>query len=128
VNLLLLLDMAAAGRPDETAVQVGDDGLSASALLAAAWGAADLVGGASALAYVGTNGLAVPIALFGAAAAGVPFAPLNYRLGDEQLHDLLVPLGDPVVVAEEPVAEALARRGHRVLEPTAFVSAARGSA
>jgi acyl-CoA synthetase (AMP-forming)/AMP-acid ligase II len=127
MNLLLLLDMAAAGRPDDVAVQAGDDRLTAAELLAAAWGAAELVGDASAVAYVGTNGIAVPVALFGAAAAGVPFAPLNYRLGDEQLHDLLVPLGDTLVVAEGTAADALAARGHRVVEPAAFVKAARGA-
>jgi len=128
LNLLLLLDMAAAGRPDEVAVQVDDEALTASELLAAAWGAAEVVGAASALAYVGTNSIAVPIALFGAAAAGVPFVPLNYRLGDEQLHELLLPLGDVLVVAGGRAAEALAGRGHRVLEPTAFLSASRSSA
>jgi acyl-CoA synthetase (AMP-forming)/AMP-acid ligase II len=129
MNLLLLLDMVAAGRGDEVAVQAGDDRLSAADLLAAAWAGADLVDGASALAYVGTNGLAFPIGLFAAAAAGVPFVPLNYRLSDEQLHDLLAPLGDTLVVAERDAAAALAARGHRVLTAEDFVATARaGSA
>jgi len=124
VNLLLLLDMVAAGRGDEVAVQAGEDRLTAAELLAAAWAGADLIGGASALAYVGTNGLAFPIGLFAAAAAGVPFVPLNYRLSDEQLHDLLAPLGDTLVVAEGDAA-ALAARGHRVIAAEDFVAAAR---
>ena len=65
---------------------------------------------------MGTNGLAFPIGLFAAAAAGVPFVPLNYRLSHDQLHDLLAPLGDTLVVAEGEVAAALAARGHRVLD------------
>jgi acyl-CoA synthetase (AMP-forming)/AMP-acid ligase II len=125
MNLLLLLDMVAAGRGDEVAVQAGDDRLTAADLLAAAWAGADLVDGASALAYVGTNGLAFPIGLFAAAAAGVPFVPLNYRLSDEQLHDLLAPLGDSLVVAEGDAAEALAARGHRVIAAEDFVATAR---
>ena len=124
MNLLLLLDMVAAGRGDEVAVQAGEDRLTAAELLAAAWAGADLIGGASALAYVGTNGLAFPIGLFAAAAAGVPFVPLNYRLSDEQLHDLLAPLGDTLVVAEGDAA-ALAARGHRVIAAEDFVAAAR---
>src|SRR5688572_30148115 len=111
MNLLLLLDMVAAGRGDEVAVQAGDDRLTAAELLAAAWAGAELAAGTSALAYVGTNGLAFPIGLFAAAAAGVPFVPLNYRLSDEQLHDLLAPLGDTLVVAEGEVGAALAARG-----------------
>lgn len=127
MNLLLLLDMVAAGRGDEVAVQVGDDRLTAAELLAAAWAGAELAAGASALAYVGTNGLAFPIGLFAAAAAGMPFVPLNYRLSDEQLHDLLTPLGDTLVVAEGEVGAALAARGHRVLDAAAFVATARAS-
>jgi acyl-CoA synthetase (AMP-forming)/AMP-acid ligase II len=125
MNLLLLLDMVAAGRGDEVAVQAGDDRLTAAELLAAAWAGARVAAGASALAYVGTNGLAFPIGLFAAAAAGLPFVPLNYRLSDEQLHDLLAPLGDTLVVAEGEVGTALAARGHRVLDAAAFVATAR---
>jgi acyl-CoA synthetase (AMP-forming)/AMP-acid ligase II len=124
MNLLLLLDMVAAGRGDEVAVQAGDDRLGAADLLAAAWGGGAMAEGATALAYVGTNGLAFPIGLFAAAAAGVPFVPLNYRLGEEQLHDLLAPLGDTLVVAEGAAA-ALAARGHRVITAADFVATAR---
>ena len=53
-----------------------------------------------------------------------PFVPLNYRLSDEQLHDLLAPLGDALVVAEgergrgarrpgPPGAHRRGLRGHR---------------
>src|SRR5262245_745435 len=108
--------MAAAGRGDEVAVQVGADRLTAAELLAGAWNGAELVKGASALAYVGTNGLAFPLGLFAAAAAGVPFVPLNYRLSDDQLNDLLTPLGDVVVLADGAAADALAARGYRVLD------------
>jgi acyl-CoA synthetase (AMP-forming)/AMP-acid ligase II len=125
MNLLLLLDMAAAGRGDAVAVQAGGDTLSAQELLAGAWRAATSLGDADAVAYVGTNGLAVPLAVFAAAAAGVPFVPLNYRLGDEQLHELLAPLGDVVVIADGDVATALAARGLRVVDGATFVEAAR---
>jgi acyl-CoA synthetase (AMP-forming)/AMP-acid ligase II len=127
MNLLLLLDMVAAGRGDEVAVQDAADRLTAAELLSAAWAGAEVAEGAAALAYVGTNGLAFPIGLFAAAAAGVPFVPLNYRLGDDQLHDLLTPLGETVVVAEGEVAEALRARGHRVVDAATFVAAARGA-
>ena len=79
-------------------------------------------------AYVGTNGLAFPIGLFGAAAAGVPFVPLNYRLSDTQLHDLLVPLGETLVIAEGPVGDALRAHGHKVVDVDEFVALARTGA
>ncbi len=127
MNLLLLLDMAAAGRGHEVAVQVGDERLTAGELLAGAWAVPEVVAGAPALAYVGTNGLAFPLGLFGAAAAGVPLVPLNYRLNVDRLHDLLAPLGEVVVVAEGPVGDELRERGHRVVEAGAFVAAARSA-
>jgi acyl-CoA synthetase (AMP-forming)/AMP-acid ligase II len=125
MNLLLLLDMVAADRGDEVAMQAGADRLTAGELLSAAWRGADAVGERAALAYVGTNGLAYPIGLFAAAAAGVPFVPLNYRLSGDQLHDLLTPLGEALVVAEGEAAGALAARGHRVVDAAAFVAATR---
>ncbi|MBL8776890.1 MAG: long-chain fatty acid--CoA ligase [Acidimicrobiales bacterium] len=128
MNLLLLADMAAAGRADEVAVQAGGESLTAAELLAGAWAGAALVDGADVLAYVGTNGLAFPLGLFAAAAAEVPFVPLNYRLTDEQLHELLVPLGQALVIAEGEVGEHLAARGHRVVAAEDFVAAARAGA
>jgi acyl-CoA synthetase (AMP-forming)/AMP-acid ligase II len=125
VNLLLLADMVAGDRPDQPAFQAGDDVLTPRELLSAAWSGAAQVGDADALVYVGTNGLVFPVALFAAAAAGVPFVPLNYRLTAEHLHEMLVPLGDVLVVAEGPVGDQLAGRGHRVVAAAAFVTAAR---
>jgi len=124
VHLLLLLDMVAAGRGDEVAVQAGADGLSAADLLSRAWGGAAVVGGAPALAHVGPNGLAVPVALFAAAAAGVPYVPLNYRLDHERLHEMVAGLGGALVVAEGEAAVSLAARGHRVVGTDDFLAAA----
>ena len=128
MNLLLLADMAAAGRADDVALQAGAETLTAAELLAGAWAGAALVEGADVLAYVGTNGLAFPLGLFAAAAAEVPFVPLNYRLSDEQLDELLVPLGSALVIAEGEVGDHLAARGHRVISTDEFVAAARAGA
>jgi len=127
VNLLLLLDMAAAGRGDAPAVQSGDEALSAGELLTGAWAGAQLVAGREHLAYVGTNDLAFPVGLFAAAAAGIPFVPLNYRLSVDQLDSMLQPLGDVLVVGEGIAYDALAERGHAVVPSADFVAAGRGS-
>ena len=123
MNLLLLLDMAASG-DDRTAVQLGDSRFSAAELLRLAWGAASQVGDATAIAYVGTNSPAVPVALFGAAAAGVPYSPLNYRLSTDDLDALLGRLGTPRVVASGDLAASLAQRGHRVVDTDSFLAEA----
>jgi acyl-CoA synthetase (AMP-forming)/AMP-acid ligase II len=124
VNLLLLLEMAATDRPDVVAVQAGGEALTSAQLLSGAFAGATDAEGADALAYVGTNGLGVPLALFSAAAAGVPFVPLNYRLGHDQLHDMLARLGDVVVVAEGSAADGLRERGDRVVDVADFVTRA----
>ncbi len=124
MNLLLLLDMAAAAGEDRAAVQFGDQQFTAAELLRLAWGAASQVGDATAIAYVGTNGPAVPVALFGAAAAGVPYSPLNYRLSVDDLYSLLGRLGTPLVVASGELVASLAQRGHRVVDSDFFLAEA----
>ena len=57
------------------------------------------------VALVGLNSDAVPLVLFGSALAGVPFAPINYRLGDEQLRGILSRLAPALAVVDPDVAE-----------------------
>ncbi|MGY1551338.1 class I adenylate-forming enzyme family protein [Microbacterium sp. A588] len=57
--------------------------------------------GAECIAFIGTNSAAVPLLLFAAAEAGVPFAPLNYRLADEQLRRQTERLGRALIVTDE---------------------------
>jgi acyl-CoA synthetase (AMP-forming)/AMP-acid ligase II len=129
VNLLLLLDMVASAGGDEAALtEAGGDSLSAAELLGAAWGGAAVLDGAPALVHLGTNGLAPAVGLFASAAAGVPFVPVNYRLSDDQLDDLLAPFADALVVAEGSTAARLAADGFRVLDPADFLAAARAGA
>ena len=54
--------------------------------------------GARYVGYLGTNGSGLPVTLFGAALAGVPFVPFNYRLADEQIADMAGQLPCLVVV------------------------------
>ena len=125
MNLLLLLQMAADGRPDQTAVVADGEALTTTELLVGAWAGAEIIGDASTLVYVGTNALAFPVGLFAAAAAGVPFVPLNYRLSDEQIDQLIAPLDAPVVLADAATGASLAARGHRVLDSATLVAGAR---
>jgi acyl-CoA synthetase (AMP-forming)/AMP-acid ligase II len=95
--------MAASGHADRTALGCRADGVTFEAF------ARNVAGGAGVIArhdphhvvFLGRNGPAFPQLLFAAATAGVPFAPLNYRLSREQLHELLTELDQPLVVADE---------------------------
>ncbi len=103
MNLSLLLEMAASTLDDRVAIVSGDLTLSYAELDAAARRvAAKLVEeGSEGLVYCGTNDASFPIALFGASYAGVPFIPLNYRLGDEQLAPLVQANAGSMIVAED---------------------------
>ncbi len=83
----MILEMAASAG-DRLAVTADGRSLTASGLLRLAHAAAGRFQAYPAVLYLGASHLAYPVALFGAAQAGVPFVPLNYRLGDQQLAGL----------------------------------------
>jgi acyl-CoA synthetase (AMP-forming)/AMP-acid ligase II len=103
VSVTLLLDLAVGMVPDRIAVGRRDDGMTFADLDRRARSAAAHLRGSQArtLAFVGLSGPAFHVSLFAAAHAGVPVAPLNYRLFDDQLADLLRQLDSPLVVADE---------------------------
>ena len=110
MNVAMLLEMAAEGAPDRITVGSKDGGLTTAELLAIARRAAALFASSSAqhVGMVGLNSEAVPIALFGAAIAGLPFAPVNYRLTDEQLRTIVARLAPGVVVVDPDMVDRIA--------------------
>lgn len=91
MNLILLLDMAADAFGDRVLVGPRDGGLTAAGLRELSRGGAQVVrdAGADAIVYLAVNGPAFQVALFAAAHAGIPLVPLNYRLGSDQVAQLL---------------------------------------
>ena len=112
MNLTMLLEMAADGFGERVLVGRRAEGLTAGDLRRAALRGAELVAAAEAeaIVYVAVNGPAFPVALFAAAYAGVPLVPLNFRLGEEQLHDLLAKHPGALMIVD-PSAEALLADG-----------------
>jgi len=88
MNISMILHMAASAG-DRTVVTADERSLTAPDLLRLAQAAARRFRGLPAVLYLGANHLAYPVALFGAALAGVPFVPVNYRLGEQQRDALL---------------------------------------
>lgn len=66
-------------------------------------GAATLAGYQT-LVYVGENHAVLPVALFSAAWAGIPFVPVNYRLDDRHLNTLIERQIAPLVLADADTA------------------------
>ncbi len=101
----LVLEMTHSGLDDRPAVSFDGATLTHGQLAERSWAAAARFESdrTPAVVYLAGNHLAFPLALFGAAAAGIPFVPLNYRLSAEQIADrleahpgaLVIHQGDP---------------------------------
>jgi len=91
MNIAMLLEMAADGLDDRVAIGPSSGGLTFAELRERARAVGAHVGASDAhtLALVEETSPLVPVALFGAAWAGVSYAPVNYRLPDEARHELL---------------------------------------
>ena len=91
MNIALFLQMAAEACPDRVALTYSGKHYTYSELYHAAERAAALFISADvgSVALLDVSSPAIPIALMGAAMAGKPYVPLNYRLSQAQLDPLL---------------------------------------
>ncbi len=110
MNVAMLLEMTAEAAGTRVAVGPRASGLTYAELLSRARRAATVLTerGAERAGIVGYNSEAVPILLFGAGIAGIPFVPINYRLPDEQLAANLARLAPATVVIDASVAARVA--------------------
>jgi acyl-CoA synthetase (AMP-forming)/AMP-acid ligase II len=99
-NIAMLLDLAADAMGDRVGIGGRDDGLTYAEIRRLARAAAPEVAATAngSLAYADANSLAVPVALFAAAWAGVSYAPINYRLPAAQQQALVERLGTGYLV------------------------------
>jgi long-chain acyl-CoA synthetase len=129
MSISLLLEMAASSNPDRTAVVCGDMRLTTQQLSDLADGGAGVIAGLAAkhVAYVGAGGAMLPLLIFAAARAGVPFTPLNYRLSADGIQALVNRLPDPVVIVDRRYREMFGDAGDRLIVAEDFLTAARSS-
>ena len=128
MHTAMLLEMAAEGLADRVALGPDPGGVTFGQLLQGAQRAAATIraSGAETVAYVGLNSAAFPLALFGAALAGRPFAPLNYRLPDEQLAKIVARTAPSLAIVDDDIAPRFAAGidGVRFVTRSAFLAAA----
>ena len=107
MHVAMLLEMAAEADGERLAVGPRKQGLTTSELLRGAHRVASLLRrkGHANVAYIGQNSEVVPLLLFGAAFAGVPLAPLNYRLDDDHLRSILASLAPALAAVEGDMVE-----------------------
>ncbi|WP_108922119.1 class I adenylate-forming enzyme family protein [Mycobacterium montefiorense] len=129
MSISLLLEMAASSNPDRTAVVSGDLRLTTQELSDLADGGAGVIAesGAQHVAYVGVGGAMLPVLIFAAARAGLPFTPLNYRLSADGIQALIERLPQPLVIVDSRYQDMLGDSPKRVVGSDDFLTAARSA-
>ncbi|WP_026003046.1 class I adenylate-forming enzyme family protein [Rhodococcus sp. R1101] len=129
MGIEMVLDMATSVVPDRVAVGPLESGLTYRQLDELTSGGAEFVRkhGAAHLVFVGVNSPVLPVLTFAAAKAGIPIAPLNYRLTAGQLNDLVAQLDRPLIVADPAYRDALRGAADVVLTGDEFLEAARAA-
>ncbi|WP_395394549.1 class I adenylate-forming enzyme family protein [Novosphingobium sp. BL-8A] len=124
MNIALLLEMAVEAAPDRVALVCDGRRWTYGDLLDAARGAFELIRQSEVeyVALLDESSEAAVIAVFGAALAGVPYCPLNYRLPDADLAALLGRVAPALVIGdEERIVRLAGDQGHTVFSREEFV-------
>jgi len=106
----LLLDLAADSLGERAAIGPHDAAIDFARLRNAARSAGTQFASRTAqnVVFIGLNGAAMPLALFGAGYAGMPFVPLNYRLTDPELRRLLERTAPAIAVVDDDMMDRAA--------------------
>ncbi|MGK2909284.1 MAG: class I adenylate-forming enzyme family protein [Sphingobium sp.] len=109
MNIALFLEMAAEAAPDRVGLVCDGKRWTYGELLAGARGAAALIreSGCEHVALLDESSEAAAMALFGAALAGTPYVPLNYRLADADLAGLLERITPALIIGDAPRVQRL---------------------
>jgi acyl-CoA synthetase (AMP-forming)/AMP-acid ligase II len=131
MNIVSLLEIVASVDPDRVALGDRRSGLTYAQL-------SDRVAGAAAaladrpgrpVLYAGTASPAFPLALFAAAVAGRPFAPISYRLARAPFEALVADQAPALLIADERTLRGVAvPAGVEVIETAAYASVVTGRA
>lgn len=105
----MFLDMAADAFGERKAVVCGEQSLTFAQVREAALRAAARfqASGAQYVALLDINSPALPVAVFGAAYAGIPYVPLNYRLTSAEINALIDRLAPAVLCVGDPLREVV---------------------
>jgi fatty-acyl-CoA synthase len=103
MHTALLLEMAAGAFPERTAVGSLRDGVTFEELAARARAGGAWLDEQDAVTvvFIGLNSATLPTLLFASAEIGKPFAPLNYRLPDEDLRRLLARTAPSIAIVDD---------------------------
>lgn len=128
MNVMMLLEMASQGFGERVAFTNGKESLTYQELYEAAGAAAAQIkaSGCDHVAMLDVSSLAMPIALFASAWAGVPYVPINYRLTADEINALLDRVKPCLLITDsDRKADFSAQLGVQVVTRDDFISAAR---
>lgn len=131
MNVMMLLEMASQAMGERSVFQCDDDRWTVGEMFEGAGRiAAHFRGvGVEHAAILDTSSAAVPLSLFGAGWAGMPFVPLNYRLTGAELDALIERITPTLLVTDDDRAKALrGRDGVQVMTRNELFEVARSSA
>jgi acyl-CoA synthetase (AMP-forming)/AMP-acid ligase II len=131
MNISLVLQMAADAESERIGLVCQGRRWSYGELWRTAQGAAGSIisSGCSHVALLDESSEAAAIALFGAAAAGIPYVPLNYRLADVDLAGLLQRIAPAYLIGDvERIRRLGPESGHVAFDRSAFVAEAQATA
>jgi acyl-CoA synthetase (AMP-forming)/AMP-acid ligase II len=126
MGIEVLLELAVTMCADRVAVGPRQGGMTFEQLGQLSSGGATIIkeSGAKHVVFVGLNGPALSVAVFASAKAGLPITPMNYRLSDTQLTELLDTLETPLVLGDKEFLGRAGGNGRMVLDNTDFLARA----
>ena len=89
MHLAMLVEMIESGFSDRALLEGSEGSLTGADVASLSRRGAATVEQYDAIVYAGENHPLLPIALLSAAVAGIPFVPVNYRLEDQKLNELI---------------------------------------
>ncbi len=106
----LLLDMMSDNFPERMALGSLQDGISYGELARRAKAGAGWLSQkpGEIIVYLGLNNPSIPITLFASGYIGRPFAPINYRLKDDQLRAILARTAPSTLIVDDDMAARVA--------------------
>jgi acyl-CoA synthetase (AMP-forming)/AMP-acid ligase II len=108
MHLSSLVEMVESGFDDRVLLGSSEHPVTGAELGRRVRAGASTLAGYQALVYVGENHPLLPVALFSAAWAGIPFVPVNYRLEDHHLNSLVDRQPGALALADESTAPRIA--------------------
>lgn len=122
MHLSTLVEMLDSGLGDRVLIGAGDEELTGNELGSLVRRTATSLRSSGSLVYAGENQSYLPVPFLAAAWRGIPFVPLNYRMDDTNLVELIERQVDPLVLADDRTGDRLRSAGINAVDLADWIS------